>query len=327
MLEDRRDACRALKSLSKTYRLEVGAQAMDALFSVLQNDSGDNEIVTYALESLINIIGDSDESDEQQQPADKQSSAATSNSLSIQFTEIFIKRKENVQLVLDLLPEFDFKIRYPSIKLLHSLLANKQRECQDCILTHPMGISRMMDLLQDPREVIRNDALLLLVILTRANANIQKIVAFENAFDRILEIISAEGFSDGGVVVEDCLSVLLNLLKNNASNQNFFKEGSYIQRLLPFLEIPFDATWYPQKINNLQLMFRVIRTLISPSNPLQVTNACQKVMNQSGVLQKLCTILLSNGIPAEILTEVRLLFFIESLFIVFVFRQSIVLPK
>lgn len=282
---------------------------MDALVSVLQNDSSDNEIVTYALESLINIIGAGDEADEQQQqqhPADKSSSAATPSDLSIQFTEIFIKRKENVQLVLDLLPEFDFKIRYPTIKLLHSLLANKQRECQDCILTHPMGISRMMDLLQDPREVIRNDALLLLVILTRANANIQKIVAFENAFDRILEIISAEGFSDGGVVVEDCLSVLLNLLKSNASNQNFFKEGSYIQRLLPFLDIPFDANWYPQKISNLQLMFRVIRTLISPSNPLQGTHACQKVMSQSGVLQKLCTILLSNGIPAEILTEVCL---------------------
>ncbi len=297
LLEDRRDACRAIRSLSKTYRLEVGAQAMDALMFVLQNDSSDSEIVTYALDSLLNVIGNED-------GPEGAPLSPGSLDLCVQFTEIFIKRKENVQLVLDLLPEFDFKIRFPSIKLLHALLKNKLRECQDCILTHPMGISRMMDLLLDPREVIRNDALLLLVFLTKSNANIQKIVAFENAFDRILEIVSNEGYSDGGVVVEDCLSILLNLLKMNTSNQNYFKEGNYIQRLLPFFDIPFDVTWNPQKISNILLMFKVIRGLVSPSNPLQVTNSCQKVMNQSGVLQKLCTILLSNGIPAEILTEV-----------------------
>lgn len=186
LLEDRRDACRALRSLSKTYRLEVGAQAMDALVFVLQNDSSDNEIVTYAIEALNNVIGTDEEG------------IVPPSDLCSQFTEIFIKRKENVQLIIDLLPEFDFKIRWPTIKFLYGLLRNKLRECQDCILTHPMGISRMMDLLLDPREVIRNDALLLLVYLTKSNANIQKIVAFENAFDRILDIISSEGFSDGG---------------------------------------------------------------------------------------------------------------------------------
>lgn len=190
LLEDRRDACRALKSLSKTYRLEVGAQAMNALVYVLQNDSSDSEIVVYSLDSLINIIGN-----------DEEESTTSGSDLSIQFTEIFIKRKENVHLIIDLLPEFDFKIRWPTIKLIYSLLRNKLRECQDSILTHPMGISRLMDLLMDPREVIRNDALLLLVYLTKNNANIQKIVAFENAFDRILEIISSEGFSDGGILI------------------------------------------------------------------------------------------------------------------------------
>lgn len=42
--------------------------------------------------------------------------------------------------------------------------------------------------------------LLLLELLTKSNANIQKIVAFENAFDILLRIISEEGFSDGGNV-------------------------------------------------------------------------------------------------------------------------------
>lgn len=304
LLEDRRDACRALKSLSKTYRLEVGAKAMDALLFVLQNDSNDIDIVAFALETLINVIGNEEDN------VHLSDSPTNSQDLSTQFTEIFIKRKENVQLVLDLLGEFDFKIRWPTIKLLYSLLRNKLRECQDCILTHPMGISRMMDLLSDPREVIRNDALLLLVDLTKNNTNIQKIVAFENAFDRILDIITSEGYSDGGIIVEDCLSILLNLLKTNTSNQNFFKEGSYINRLLPFFDFSFDTNWNTQKINNLLLMFKVIRSLVSPKNPQQVTSSCQKVMNQNEVLQKLCAILMSNGIPAEILTEVLSLLFI-----------------
>ncbi|GCC38764.1 hypothetical protein chiPu_0023298 [Chiloscyllium punctatum] len=56
-----------------------------------------------------------------------------------------------------------------------------------------------MDLLADSREVIRNDGLLLLQQLTKANAAIQKIVAFENAFERLLDIITEEGMSDGGI--------------------------------------------------------------------------------------------------------------------------------
>lgn len=35
LLEDRRDACRALKALSREYRIEVGAQGMPALIQVL----------------------------------------------------------------------------------------------------------------------------------------------------------------------------------------------------------------------------------------------------------------------------------------------------
>lgn len=70
--------------------------------------------------------------------------------------------------------------------------------------------------------------MLLLIQLTKGNANIQKIVAFENAFDRIFEVIRQEGNMEGGIVVEDCLLLTLNLLRGNYSNQNFFQEGMII---------------------------------------------------------------------------------------------------
>lgn len=55
LLDDRRDACRALKALSRTYRVEVGVQGMDALKQVLEMDRTDCEIIGLALDTLCNI--------------------------------------------------------------------------------------------------------------------------------------------------------------------------------------------------------------------------------------------------------------------------------
>ena len=46
---------------------------------------------------------------------------------------------------------------WPTVRLLTLLLANKTREIQEIILASPMGVSKLMDLLVDSREVIRND--------------------------------------------------------------------------------------------------------------------------------------------------------------------------
>lgn len=222
-----------------------------------------------------------------------------------QFTEMFIKDPHNVQLILDLLDEYDFRVRLSAVQLLTSLLTNRSKDMQDIILVKPMGVSKMMDLLSDSREVIRNETLLLLIKLTKSNANIQKIVAFENAFDRLFEIVSSEGYSDGGIIVEDCLLLMLNLLKNNSSNINFFKEGSYIQRMLPMFSTPVDEDlgWTPQKVSNVHCMLLIVRTLVSPSNSVQVISSCQKILKNVGLLDALCNILMSSGVPADILTE------------------------
>uniref|UniRef100_A0A669E404 General vesicular transport factor p115 n=1 Tax=Oreochromis niloticus TaxID=8128 RepID=A0A669E404_ORENI len=294
LLEDRRDAVRALKSLSKKYRMEVGTQAMDHLINILQTDRSDSEILGYALDTLYNVICN-DEEEEQ---------GITPHILKKYFTDTFIQDPEHVTLLLTLLEEFDFHVRWPGVKLLTALLKNQGPQIQGIILVSPMGVSRLMDLLADSREVIRNDGLLLLQQLTKGNAAIQKIVAFENAFERLLDIITEEGSSDGGIVVEDCLLLLLNLLKNNSSNQNFFKEGSYIQRMKPWFEVGDDNSgWSAQKVTNLHLMLQLVRVMVSPVNSPGATASCQKSMFQCGLLQQLCTILMATGVPADILTE------------------------
>ncbi|XP_030046521.1 general vesicular transport factor p115 isoform X3 [Microcaecilia unicolor] len=301
LLDDRRDAVRALKSLSRKYRLEVGSQAMEHLVNVLQTDRSDVEIIGYALDTLHNIM--SNEMDEPDDSEEENSQSQTDD-LGSQFTEIFIKQQENITLLLSYLEEFDFQVRWPGVKLVTTLLKQQGPAVQQIILVSPMGVSRLMDLLADSREVIRNDGLLLLQQLTKGNAAIQKIVAFENAFERLLDIITDEGNSDGGIVVEDCLILLQYLLKNNNSNQNFFKEGSYIQRMKPWFEVGDDNTgWSAQKVTNLHLMLQLVRVLVSPMNPPGATSSCQKSMFQCGLLQQLCTILMATGVPADILTE------------------------
>uniref|UniRef100_A0A8C0G6U1 USO1 vesicle transport factor n=1 Tax=Chelonoidis abingdonii TaxID=106734 RepID=A0A8C0G6U1_CHEAB len=291
LLDDRRDAVRALKSLSKKYRLEVGFQAMEHLINVLQTDRSSTVILMSPCNTFfLNIT----EENSQKQVDD----------LGRQFTEMFIKQQENVTLLLTFLEEFDFQVRWPGVKLLTSLLKQQGPQVQQIILVSPMGVSRLMDLLADSREVIRNDGVLLLQQLTKSNAAIQKIVAFENAFERLLDIVTDEGNSDGGIVVEDCLLLLQNLLKNNNSNQNFFKEGSYIQRMKPWFEVGDDNSgWSAQKVTNLHLMLQLVRVLVSPTNPPGATSSCQKTMFHCGLLQQLCTILMATGVPADILTE------------------------
>lgn len=311
LLDDRRDAVRALKSLSKKYRMEVGTQAMDHLINILQTDRSDSEIVGYALDTLYNLIcNDEEEEQDAVTPKHKTESVPDENAqkqaddLGALFTDKFIEDPEHVTLLLTLLEEFDFHVRWPGVKLLTALLKNQGPQVQGVILVSPMGVSRLMDLLADSREVIRNDGLLLLQQLTKSNAAIQKIVAFENAFERLLDIITEEGSSDGGIVVEDCLLLLVNLLKNNSSNQNFFKEGSYIQRMKPWFEVGDDnAGWSAQKVTNLHLMLQLVRVLVSPVNSPGATASCQKSMFTCGLLQQLCTILMATGVPADILTE------------------------
>ncbi|XP_005797702.1 general vesicular transport factor p115 isoform X2 [Xiphophorus maculatus] len=302
LLEDRRDAVRALKSLSKKYRMEVGTQAMDHLINILQTDRSDSEILGYALDTLYNVISNDEE--EEQDESEDENAQKQADDLGTQFTEKFIQDPEHITLLLTLLEEFDFHVRWPGVKLLTALLKNQGVQVQGIILVSPMGVSRLMDLLADSREVIRNDGLLLLQQLTKGNAAIQKIVAFENAFERLLDIITEEGSSDGGIVVEDCLLLLLNLLKNNSSNQNFFKEGSYIQRMKPWFEVGDDNSgWSAQKVTNLHLMLQLVRVMVSPVNSPGATASCQKCMYQCGLLQQLCTILMATGVPADILTE------------------------
>eukprot|EP00262_Sarcandra_glabra_P006992 TRINITY_DN1955_c0_g3_i1.p1 TRINITY_DN1955_c0_g3~~TRINITY_DN1955_c0_g3_i1.p1 ORF type:complete len:574 (+),score=64.09 TRINITY_DN1955_c0_g3_i1:22-1722(+) len=173
------------------------------------------------------------------------------------------REPDSISVLLSLLSEDDFYVRYYTLQLLTALLTNSQNRLQEAIITIPRGITRLMDMLMD-REVIRNEALLLLTYLTREAAEIQKIVVFEGAFEKIFSIITEEGGSEGGVVVQDCLELLNNLLRNNASNQILLMETIGFEPLISILKLRKGSAYSftQQKTINLLSALETIELLL-----------------------------------------------------------------
>ncbi|RCN35227.1 Uso1 / p115 like vesicle tethering protein, head region [Ancylostoma caninum] len=116
-----------------------------------------------------------------------------------------------------------------------------------------------------------------------------------------------------GIIIEDCLFVILNLLRKNAMNQQLFRENNLISRLGVVLNTflygneedePDSGEWVKQRTANIIFLLQVIRSLVSPDNSVTNTHAAQKALHQTKMLAELCRVLLSEmGLPVEVLTE------------------------
>ena len=206
----------------------------------------------------------------------------------------FLKDFNNVGLTLNLLEERDHTIRYHATQFLRILLYSKADVLQQAILQSPMGIPKLMDLLKETREIVRNEALLLLLELTKSNQEIQKIIAFEGAFEMLLSIIYEEGLNDGGIIVQDCLSLINNLLRNNVSNQNYFRETSCISKLPALLKLSSSDMWIltDDKRDIVLLTLDIISQLVSGNNPS--THMNQLVLLRNNILNLICPIALGR---------------------------------
>lgn len=128
----------------------------------------------------------------------------------------------------------DYYARIYAIQLLTAISSSRPERTQECILQAPLGTARLVGVLDDGRDAVRNAALLLLVDLTNVSqTELQKLIAFEDAFQRTFALIKEEGgLAEGGIVVQDCLSLLANLIRHSASNQTLFRESGCIPRLV-----------------------------------------------------------------------------------------------
>ncbi|KAI8264079.1 Intracellular protein transport protein USO1 [Colletotrichum sp. SAR11_239] len=262
LLEDRRAAILGLRSFAKDFPASVASGALRSLIGSLSKDAEDVDTVKVVLETLLMLFSPNEDSPE------------ASEEIALWLADEFTMRQENITLLLDFLDSSDFYSRLYSLQLLAAILSARTERTEECVFTAPLGISRLVAVLDDSREAVRNEAITLLTYLTPSSTDIQKLVAFENAFDRVFNIIISEGsLSEGDRVVEDCLILVANLLRRNPSNQSLFRESGGIRRLAVLLEGAGKAqreeaeiaAWaQTQRNRNIYALLAVVRLFLVP---------------------------------------------------------------
>ena len=134
------------------------------------------------------------------------------------------------------------------------------------------GLSHLIQLL-DYSNFIRSETLIILLYITDYNSELQKIAAFEGIFDKLFKIILSEGSIDGGILVQDCLHCIQNLLRYNSSNISFFREMGFVKNLThPLLYSPDNLDsfslqyWSEQKVVNAAIVIDIVRIIAGLGN-------------------------------------------------------------
>ncbi|KAK9102496.1 hypothetical protein Sjap_019750 [Stephania japonica] len=279
LAEDRRAALTELQSVvaeSHSAQLAFGAMGFPVLLGVLKEERDDVDMIRGSLETLVSALT----------PVDQNQALKSGVQPALMNSDLLSREAESISLLLSMLEEEDFYVRYYTLQLLTALLTHSQNRLQEAILSTPRGITRLIDMLMD-REVIRNEALLLLTHLSREAEEIKKILVFEGAFEKIFSIIKEEGGSDGGVVVQDCLELLSNLLRKTPSNQILLRETVGFESLISILKLRSSSySFTKQKTVNLLGALEIIELLLTGGLDAEPGADSNRIANQTVLAQK-----------------------------------------
>lgn len=264
LLEDRRAAILGLRSFAKQYPASVASGALRSLIGSLSRDGEDVDTVKVALETLLMLFTPNPDSPE------------ASEEIALWVADEFTQRHENIALLLGFLGKdrTDFYSRLYSLQLLSAILSARAERTEECIVNTNDGIPRIVAVLEDPREAIRDEAISLLTDLTPTSVVIQNLVTLEKGFAPVFEIIANEGgLGSGARVVEDCLILLANLLRLNPLNQTMFRDMGFVAETARLLRDAYKegengeevAEWVEvQRNRNVYALLAVIRLFLTP---------------------------------------------------------------
>lgn len=300
LLEDRRAAILGLRSFAKEYPASVASGSLRGLISCLTKDAEDVDTIKVVLETLLMLFNPHEQSPE------------ASDEIALWLADEFTQRQDNITILLDLLESNNFYSRLYSLQLIQAISSARPERTQECVLTAPLGTTRLVATLDDPRDAIRNAGLIILNELSESSSELQKLFVFENAFERIFNLIQAEGsLNQGGIVVQDCLTLLANLVRYNASNQTTFRETGGVARFAALLpggqksKKPNAATekdeWAsPQKDKNIWGLLAILRMFLVKGSTSTLPN--QNAFQKHGLLQQALNIAFdkSTTIPIKV---------------------------
>ncbi|KAF8161793.1 p115 like vesicle tethering protein [Mycena galopus ATCC 62051] len=262
LLADRRAAVQSLKGLARDWKQDVGEHALPGLLEVLANDAEVDADIGKAVLETLNILCDVEEAKE----------------LGFKHTDYVLENNKAVQTLFALLADDNFYTRFATLQYLSTLLQNRRQIVQGYFLKTSSGSASIMTVLEDKREIIRNEAVTMVQALISQSATIQKVLAFEGAFEKLFNTVMREGGVEGGVVTMEALACVDELLRFNTSNQSCFRETPLPPVLCSLLLFPPNLPtheaapqefalqfWDDQKLSNASLIVGIMGMLISSS--------------------------------------------------------------
>jgi hypothetical protein len=197
---------------------------MSALVAVLQHDAPfDVDIAKATLETFMQLcevpekVASGFSRSANVQPA--------KDDIGLYFTDQLLDSPQPIHSLLALLSNSpSFYPRFYTLQFLSQLLTSRPTLCQSYIMSAPPpGIEGILAVLdpqaQQQAQAGQAESRGMGPALLAGNADLQKIVAFSGAFEKLFQIVNQEGGSDGGIVVQDALTALGGLLRFNVSNQ------------------------------------------------------------------------------------------------------------
>ncbi|KAH7921643.1 hypothetical protein BV22DRAFT_1038405 [Leucogyrophana mollusca] len=260
LLADRRAAVLSLKGLTRDCKEDVGDRALPGLIQVLQNDAEiDADIGKAVLETLHQLCEVDD----------------ATKDLALKHTDYVLANEQVTHTLFALLGDTNFYIRYATLQLLSTLLQNRRQQVQSYFLKAPSGAPSVIAVLEDKREIIRNESIVMIQALISQSPDIQKVLAFEGAFEKLFNTVSQEGGVEGGVISLDALRCVDGLLRFNSSNQSYFRETALPSLLCSLLLFPPNLLlqeaapqefalqfWDDQKVANVSLVIGIMGMLV-----------------------------------------------------------------
>uniref|UniRef100_A0AAV1TS70 Vesicle tethering protein Uso1/P115-like head domain-containing protein n=1 Tax=Peronospora matthiolae TaxID=2874970 RepID=A0AAV1TS70_9STRA len=282
LLTERKQAVRALHSLAQQLQLDeiqhghksttleptvgeqaLGLAAVPAVLDALVSDPRDTELMETLLEFLQSIVT--------RVPA-----AAV---LVLTQPNGDVAAQWGMPTCLMLLQDPSPWIRGPAVSLVKALQEAAPGEFTKSVLQCKEGLRRLLEVVEDRREHIRDTALAVLGQLTGRDKNVQQFLAFEEGFARLFQIMEAEGLADStgaslaSSVVADCLHIVNNMLRDNLMTQTLFLEMTYLESHVPRLLTVLgseeqqhkgeDAATLEQKRRVLRLGLQLVRILLA----------------------------------------------------------------
>ncbi|KAI9450835.1 p115 like vesicle tethering protein [Russula earlei] len=273
LLADRRAAVLSLKGLARVHKQLVGTHALQGLLGIIQNDA---DTVTTLCDTFDGSYAQRD--------------------LGLDHTDRVLEDEKTAHKLFALLGDQDPSLRYSACILLIGILQNRPLKVQAYFLKAPVGPATVIALLDGEKEIVGH-AIAMLAALIRQSVEIQKILAFDGIFEKLLSVVTREGGLEGQSVVTDALKCVDTLLRFNTSNQSYFRETNLPSLLCSLLffnpnvqpdqAVPQDFAlqfWTEDKIANVGLILESIGLLLgSKGSGLREGYAFTKLLIEMGL--------------------------------------------